>query len=88
MKNKKKDCAAKLFDKLKLPLQPNWRLKFLPELDSEHTEQSFAWSVSQDLSTLMVTKHSVHITLFEGTLGGVMVSKVDKQTYRSEFDSH
>ena len=30
----------------------------------------------------------VSLYMFLGTSGGVMVSKVDKQTYTSEFDSH
>ena len=42
------------------------------------------WSISSSLHL----RFCIYICLDEGTSGGVMVSKLDSQTYTNEFESH
>ena len=70
IKDKKKDHATNLFNKLKHPLQPNILCFFLDEKNfcqdqMLNTENHLEYAMCpQDKSIMMKTKHPVHIMMF------------------------
>ena len=63
----------------------NWRFRVILDYGSQfHSFMNIKYfNIMQ-----VIFKHIYLIPLWKGTSGGVMVSKLDSQTYTSEFESH
>ena len=79
MNEKCKDCPAKLYNKLKHPLQPKMLCFFSDEkklyqdlMVNSHSNRWLALS-SQNVSVMMKTKHPVHIMMFEMVISNVNI---------------